>query len=141
MKNSFLNKDYKNWLVDFKNQIRNNQLKATLAVNAALINFYWEIGKMISEKEQVWGSKLIQQVSKDLKEEFPDLKGLSTRNLKYCIYFYNFYNNQFGQQLVAQIENTDIQKNTIGQQAVAQIPCGHNIVIFSKSKSIKEDFI
>lgn len=139
MKKAFLHKDYNNWLVDFKNEIRNNQLKATLAVNATLINFYWEIGKMISEKEKSWGNKLIEQVSTDLKEEFPDLKGLSTRNLKYCVYFYNFYNEELiGQQAVAQIQETDFNKFIIGQQLVAQIPWGHNIVIFSKSKSVKE---
>ena len=103
------NKDYYNWLKDLKVKIRTNQLKAILAVNATLINFYWEIGKMISEKEKVWGSKLIEQVSKDLKEEFPDLKGFSTRNLKYCKYFYNFYSAQIGQQAVAQFESDDYQ--------------------------------
>lgn len=156
MESSFLNKDYKNWLVDFKNQIRNNQLKATLAVNATLINFYWEIGKMISEKEQVWGNKLISILSKDLNVEFPDLKGFSERNLIYCRSFYNFYNNLIAQQLVAQtldntsqqipitqqavaqLQNIDNQENIIVQQAVAQIPWGHNIVIFSKSKTVKE---
>jgi hypothetical protein len=109
MKNSFLHKDYKNWLVDFKNQIQNNQLKATLAVNAVLINFYWKNGKMISEKEKVWESKLIERVSKDLKEEFPDLTGFSPRNLKYCKYFYNFYSSQILQQAVAQLKDANNQ--------------------------------
>ena len=134
------NKDYYNWLKDLKVKIRTNQLKAILAVNATLINFYWEIGKMISEKEKVWGSKLIEQVSKDLKEEFPDLIGFSTRNLKYCKYFYDFYSAQIGQQAVAQFERDDYQDIAIVQQLVAQIPWGHNIVIFTKSKVFEEAF-
>lgn len=158
MKELISNSDYKNWLIDLKSKIRVSQLKATLAVNVALISFYWDLGKMIFEKEKVWGSKLIDNLSKDLKEEFPEMTGLSVRNLKYCRSFYNFYNqNVFGQQPVAQIQNisnnteiiigqqavaqfetTDNQQNTFAQQSVAQIPWGHNILIFSKSKSLEE---
>lgn len=135
------NIDYSIWLTDLKSKIRTNQLKAALAVNAALINFYWEIGKMISEKEKVWGSKLIEQVSKDLKDEFPDLTGFSTRNLRYCMIFFEFYNDlSIVQQPVAQLQNYDYQDFIFVQQLVAQIPWGHNIVIFSKSKSSEEAF-
>ena len=141
MNTPIFNNDYGVWLKDLKTKIRTNQLKAALAVNAALINFYWEIGKMISEKEKVWGSKLIEQVSKDLKEEFPDLKGFSTRNLRYCMIFFEFYNDlSIVQQPVAQFQNIDYQNITFVQQLVAQIPWGHNIIIFSKSKSSDEAF-
>lgn len=78
--------------------------------------------------ESVWGSKLIERVASDLKEEFPDIKGLSISNLKYCKRFYLFYQIPIGQQVVDQI----------GQQAVDQIPWGHNILIFSKSRDLKE---
>lgn len=114
------NIEYKNWLVSLKSKIRQSQLKASLMVNVSLISFYWDLGKMISEKEKVWGSKLIFNLSKDLQSEFPDVKGFSERNLKYCRKFYEFYNGK------------------IGQQVVAQIPWGHNILIFTKSKDILE---
>lgn len=70
--------------------VRSAQVKAAIAVNSALIQFYWELGKMIAEKENIWGSKLIELVAKDLQDEFPDMKGLSTSNLKYCKRFYLF---------------------------------------------------
>lgn len=114
------NIEYKNWLVSLKSKIRQSQLKASLMVNVSLISFYWDLGKMISEKEKVWGSKLIFNLSKDLQSEFPDVKGFSERNLKYCRKFYEFYNGK------------------IGQQVVAQIPWGHNILIFTKSRDILE---
>jgi len=159
-----LTQDYKHWLHELKSKIRFTQAKAALAVNSALIHFYWDLGKMISEKEKVWGSKLINQISQDLKTEFPEMQGLSIRNLKYCIQFYSFYQHSIGQQLVAQlprtknvVENQDdvigqqlvaqlenspfISQQAVdqfGQQPVAQIPWGHNILIFSKSKDVDE---
>lgn len=77
---------------------------------------------MITEKQAQtpWGDKLIDQVAKDLKAEFPDMAGLSNSNLKYCKRFYTFY------------------QPSIGQQPVDQIPWGHNILIFSKSRDISE---
>ena len=115
-----IDKAYKDWLVDLKNKVRAAQLKAAVAVNSELIVLYWDLGKMITEKENTWGSKLIPNLSKDLKAEFPNMEGFSVSNLKYCKRFYLFYHNQIGQQLVA------------------QIPWGHNILIFSKSKDINE---
>ena len=61
-----LTTDYKQWLTELKSKIRSAQMKAAIAVNSALIQFYWELGKMIDEKENVWGTKLIDRVAKDL---------------------------------------------------------------------------
>jgi predicted nuclease of restriction endonuclease-like (RecB) superfamily len=137
-----LTQEYKHWLHELKSKIRSTQAKAALAVNSALIHFYWDLGKMISEKEKVWGSKLINQISQDLKAEFPEMQGLSTRNLIYCKHFYSFYQNTIVQQPVAQLPNTtnlvENQDFLIVQQPVAKIPWGHNILIFSKSKDVEE---
>ncbi|MDL2308906.1 DUF1016 N-terminal domain-containing protein [Bacteroidales bacterium OttesenSCG-928-B11] len=121
---------YKKWILELKNKIRSTQIKAAIAVNSALIEFYWELGKMISEKENVWGNKLIEQVAKDLQSEFPDMKGLSRSNLFYCKQFYLFYHEELIQQAVGQFM----------QQTVGQIPWGHNILVFSKSKNVEEAF-
>jgi len=97
-------KEYKNWLITLKSRIRQSQIKAAIAVNTALIEFYWDLGKMISEKERVWGSKLIEQVAKDLKQEFPDMQGLSRSDLFNAKKFYQFYNStQLVQQPVGPI--------------------------------------
>ena len=118
-----LDNSYKIWISELKLKIRSSQIKAAVAVNSTLINFYWELGKMITEKQHQssWGDKLLEQVSSDLREEFPDIQGLSTSNLKYCQRFYTFYN--------------DFE---IGQQPVDQLPWSHNIMIFTKSSSEKE---
>ncbi|MFV0555073.1 MAG: YhcG family protein [Mangrovibacterium sp.] len=119
---------YRKWISELKSKIRSTQIKAAVAVNSVLIEFYWELGKMIADKENVWGNKLIEQLAKDLKAEFPDMKGLSRSNLFYCKQFYIFYHTEIVQQPVGQFV----------QHPVAQIPWGHNILIFSKSKNIEE---
>ena len=151
-----LDATYKAWLIELKGKIRSTQIKAALAVNSTLIEFYWDLGKMISEKESVWGNKLIEQVAKDLKSEFPDMKGLSRRNLFNTQKFYNFYNQPIVQQVVALLQN-DIEEvkspisqqlvdqfkkdgckgDSIVQHLVAQIPWGHNILIFTKAKTVE----
>jgi predicted nuclease of restriction endonuclease-like (RecB) superfamily len=138
--------EYKNWLVELKNKICSTQIKATIAVNSALILFYWELGKMISEKASVWGGKLIERVAQDLKEEFPEIKGLSRRNLFNCKQFYKFYLPELVQQAVAlngnqnkiEFENNTIEPLDDVIQLLIQVPWGHNIFIFTKSKNREE---
>lgn len=141
---------YKDWLIELKQKVRTAQLKAAVAVNTELIMLYWELGKMITEKQTAWGSKFLEQLSQDLRTEFHDMQGFSERNLKYCRQFYQFYYPSIGQQLVAQLEQPNQTNDTpqivnpedfntlFRQQPVAQIPWGHNILIFSKSKSADE---
>lgn len=45
---------YRQWLTDLKNKIRSTQIKAAIAVNSMLVEFYWELGKMIAEKQTEW---------------------------------------------------------------------------------------
>ena len=115
------NKNYKNWIKELKSKIHSAQIKAALAVNSALIEFYFYLEKSISEKENVWGSKLIAQTSKDLKTEFPEMKGFSERNIKYCRRFYKFYNNSIGQQIVAQLQLLDNQSKSQEMQISQQL--------------------
>lgn len=126
-----LDTDYKDWIREIKSKIRTTQIKAAVVVNSTLILFYWELGKMISEKENVWGSKLIDQVAVDLKIEFPEMKGLSRSNLFYVKQFYKFYSTELVQQLVGLIEIPVFQ-------LITSIPWGQNILIFTKAKDINE---
>jgi predicted nuclease of restriction endonuclease-like (RecB) superfamily len=141
---SILTPEYKQWLAEIKNKVRSAQLKAATVVNSALIEFYWELGKMIVEKQEqtAWGDKVINQLSKDLQKEFTDIKGLSRSNLYYTKQFYLFYKEHNGQQPVDSLFHLSggkIVQQPVGQfvqQLVAQIPWGHNILIFSKSQTI-----
>ena len=126
-----ITQEYKQFLFDIKSKIQSAQLKAHIKVNEEMLKLYWEIGSMIisKQKESSWGDKILENISKDLKEEFPALQGFSLRNIHYMKKWVLFYSNsqqsvdEIVQQLVAQI---------------FQIPWGHNIHIISKVKNIDE---
>lgn len=146
--NLVLTKEYKTWLLELKQKVRNSQLKAAVKVNSEMLLFYWEFGADIVAKQvhSRWGERFLVQLSKDLMSEFPDMKGFSLSNLKYIKQWYLFYSDDktIGQQPVGQIMQPAISQfsdGSIAQQPVAQItqiPWGHNIAIISKCKNIKE---
>ncbi len=128
-------------LNQLKEKIKTAQTKAVLAVNNELLKVYWEIGNVISdqEKESGWGSKVIEKLAADLKMEFPGMKGLSPRNLRYMRDFSVAY-PQFviWQQPAAKLQNIDNQQDTIWQQAAAKLPWGHHLAILSKIGTTEE---
>ena len=118
------NIEYIEWLDKLKSRIRKTQIKAALSANTELLQLYWDIGKDLFDKKenQGWGNSIVDNLSKDLKTEFPNAQGFSRRNLFYMRSFYTFYKSDFKKV----------------QRLVAQIPWGHNIKIISKSSSINE---
>lgn len=126
--------DYQDWLNGIKQRVVSARLRVALAANRELIRFYWELGAQIADKQAQshWGDKLISQLSADLQKAFPDLKGLSSSNLKYCLRFYQFYAGAEG------VGNSRPDEIPFGQQPVDQIPWGHNILIFTKCRSLTE---
>jgi len=119
-----LDKSYLKFIDDLKNQIKTARIKAHLAVNRELILLYFNIGNSILKKQEKegWGSKVIERVAKDLRGEFPDMTGLSPRNILYMKQFAEKYENLIAQQPVAQL----------GQLPFFNIPWGHNVVIMDQ---------
>lgn len=111
--------EYTELLEELKIYLRQAQLKATLSVNSHMVITYWGMGKkiLLRQAEQGWGAKVIDNLAKDLKTEFPNMQGISARNLKYMRKFAETY--------------PDFE---IVQQAVAQISWGHNTVLMDKLK-------
>jgi predicted nuclease of restriction endonuclease-like (RecB) superfamily len=129
-----INSAYKDWLRELKANIKKSQIKASLAVNSELIQLYWNLGKQIVEKQEYaqWGSGFIDQLSKDLKEEFPNMGGFSAKNLRYCKAFYAFYgNSSIWQQLVAKLESIDNQDIVKVEQLVPKLQPIENTKQFS----------
>ena len=118
--------DYQQWLVAIKAQIQAAQQQAVLAVNRDLLMLYWRIGRDILNRQQKqgWGAKVIERLSQDLRTAFPELKGFSRANL---LYMRSFAENW-----------PDFEDNQIVQQAVGQIPWGHNLLLLSKLKDRKK---
>lgn len=126
-------KEYKKFLVELKEKVKNSQLKAAIKVNYELLNLYWELGKKITEKqkEYSWGDSFISNLSNDLKKEFPDMKGFSVQNLKNIRYWYLFYAEYLiGLQPVSQLKKIE--------NKIKSIPWGHNQRIMYKCKSVRE---
>ena len=97
---------YDSWLFEVKARIRNAQTRAALAVNAELVLLYWQIGREILERQNQrgWGGKVVEKLSSDLKREFPEMKGFSSRNLKYMRAFASAWPEiEFVQEVLAQI--------------------------------------
>ena len=83
---------YKEIFENVKNEILKSQYKAMQVVNKELIFMYWNIGKIILANSE-WGNKFIDNLSIDLKLEFPNSTGFSVRNLKYMRKFAEEYND------------------------------------------------
>lgn len=83
-----LPENYGEFLERLKQRFRSSQIQAALAVNQELIMLYWHIGQEISSNvnKKKWGSSVIERLSKDLKQEFPDMSGFSLCNLQYRIH-------------------------------------------------------
>jgi len=122
-----LDQNYRTWLKDLKDKVKQAQQRAFLNVNQEMLKLYWNLGKEITEKAEKanWGEKIVKRLSDDLRSEFPDIKGFSLRNIQYMVKWYKLY--AIVQQPVAQLENK-----------LFSIPWGHNIVILDKSSSLDE---
>lgn len=139
--NASLENNYVHVLTELKNKIKQAKSRVVLLANFELLKVYWEIGNIILQQQNIegWGSKIIDTLSKDLKAEFPDMQGLSVRNIKYMRAFSEAYPDfLIVQPLAAQLQNNDNQQLTIMQQAAAQLPWSHNIVLLERTKDLNE---
>lgn len=123
MENNLINEDYKNFIGEIKNKIRNSQYEAMRAVNKTLINLYWGIGQEIynQQQEKGWGKSIVELLAKELKKEFPDVQGFSASNLWRMRNFYLTYKD---------IENL--------APLVREISWTKNIAIVEKCKDLLE---
>jgi predicted nuclease of restriction endonuclease-like (RecB) superfamily len=114
---------YADWLIEIKNRVRSTQLRTVLAANSEMILLYWSIGNDILERQSKygWGSNVIGKLAKDLRLEFPEIKGFSPRNLSYMKAFAEAW-----------------QDRQFLQRAVAKLPWGHNIKILENISGHEE---
>ena len=164
-----LDNDYVNWIEDIKHRYRAAQVKASVKVNAEKLLFNWELGRDLVYKkaEERWGAGVVEQVSLDLKREFPDAEGFSAPNLWFMKKWYLFYASaeaqaklhqlgremellklyQHGIEIASTSPNqvASVGNDTILQQPTAEFPSAfafvpwrHHVEIISKCKSIDE---
>lgn len=124
MSNIKSNKEpYAHWLKEVKERVRTARLKVAMAANSELLVFYWDLGKMMHQLSIItqWGNNWMANLSKDLRDEFPDMEGFSKTNLYNMKRLYEFYrNDEFFHQLGG------------------KIPWRHHVEILTKSKTMEE---
>jgi predicted nuclease of restriction endonuclease-like (RecB) superfamily len=106
-------------LKELKQRIAGERLRAVLTANAGMVRLYWDIGKAIlsRQSDEGWGAKVIDRLSADLRQAFPDMKGLSPRNLKYMRAFAEAW-----------------PERSMVQETLAQITWYHNIALIEQIK-------
>ena len=114
--------DYFEWITNLKKRIAGTRQRIIMAANEEQIRLYYEIGKDIlnKQKQEKWGTKVIDRIAGDLREEFPEIKGFSSSNLKYMRYFAK--------------ECPDLK---IGQQPADLLPWFHIIAILTNIRDSK----
>ncbi len=139
---------YAEMLAGIKSRVQTARVRAGLAANRELVLLYWDIGRVVAERQssEGWAASVIDRLSMDIRRDFPDLKGFSARNIWRMISFYIAYREQIINlpQAVAEIGNVD--KNEIWPPLVAklddrpdlppvlQLPWAHNVLLIEKIK-------
>ena len=157
-----IDSDYADWIADIKNRYRSAQVKAAVKVNAEKLLFNWQMGRDLVQKkaEERWGTGVVEQVSLDLKREFPDADGFSTSNLWYMKKWYLFYTQ--GEEEILHQASAELQMlekhhvaklhqvggefsseklHQVGGEfplPFALVPWRHHVEIITKCKSIEE---
>ena len=116
-------KKYAALLASIKQRIQTAQVRAAVAVNQELVVLYWGIGREIltRQKQEGWGTGVIERLAKDLRSAFPDMRGLSPRNLGYMKAFAEAWADE-----------------SILQAPLAKLPWYHNLTLLEKVKSSEE---
>jgi len=162
-----LDAEYAEWIAEVKHRYRSAQVKAAVRVNSEKLLFNWQLGRdlVMKKAEERWGNGVVEQVSLDLKREFPNEDGFSTSNLWYMKKWYLFYSNDADteklQRLVGELQASINQERIKLQRPIGEIvkqpvseiwnttstnfplpfalvPWGQHIEIVSRSKSIEE---
>lgn len=158
-----LDAEYAEWIAEVKHRYRSAQTKAAVKVNGEKLLFNWQMGRDLSLKkaEERWGAGVVEQVSLDLRREFPKEDGFSARNLRYMKQWYQYYTTEAAklQRPVAEIiavAGMDVNPQKL-QRPIAEfkktnqspadetfplpfalIPWGQHIEIFTRSESLEE---
>ena len=155
--------DYAEWIADIKSRYRSAQVKAAVKVNAEKLLFNWQLGRDLVQKkaEERWGAGVVEQVSLDLKREFPDAEGFSTSNLWFMKRWYSFYTTNVNPKILQQFADNvqhssqqtvsklyqvgkEIREKILYQDGkefplpFALVPWRHHIEILYRCKSIDE---
>ena len=151
--------EYVEWLSNVKARFRQSQIKASIRVNTAMLEFYWSIGRdlVALRAEKRWGAGVVKQFALDMRQAFPNETGFSDTNVKYMKRWYSFYYERVtkGQQVAGQMKG-DKKRHQLGDQIetakkshqvgdqlempelFGKVPWRHHVQIFSHCATLDE---
>lgn len=158
---------YVQWMADIKQRFRQSQVKASVHVNTAMLEFYWSVGRdlVALRAEERWGAGVVKQFALDMRQAFPGETGFSYSNVKYMKQWYSYYYERVtksqlpiglighqaggqleviekGQQVADQVERLEKSHQVGGQlempEVFGRIPWKHHVHIISKCQSLDE---
>ena len=151
--------EYVEWLSNVKARFRQSQIKASIRVNTAMLEFYWSIGRdlVALRAEKRWGAGVVKQFALDMRQAFPNETGFSDTNVKYMKRWYSFYYERVtkGQQVADQMKG-DKKRHQLGDQIetakkshqvgdqlempelFGKVPWRHHVQIFSHCATLDE---
>jgi len=144
-----IDNEYAAWLSKVKQDFRSSQAKAAIRVNSAMLEFYWNLGRDIERlhAEAKWGTSFFENLSLDLRAEFPQQKGFSVTNLKYIKRWYLFYyervvirqqgSDELGNDIIAEFRQNDSDELYMPKY-FSLIPWWHHIDVFTKCQTLQE---
>lgn len=130
-----LDQEYRGWIQELGERYRKSQIKAALRVNNEMLLFYWSIGKDIIDKRanSKWGNKFFKNMSSDLMDMIPNVKGFSPTNLRYMVRFYELFQDI---EIVLQVG----EQFNVTYNKVFMIPWGHIKLLIDKCHDNPEKF-
>ena len=154
--------EYREWLLEIKNRYRNTQIKAAVKVNSEQLLFNWQLGRdlVTLRAEEKWGKGVVEQLSLDLQDAFPNVKGFSARNLWFMKLWYSFYStnpeteslnlsldenahvsNEKLKQVASEIQNQKLKQHDSElpfPPLFGYVPWMHHVLIIQKCKTAGE---
>lgn len=134
-------KEYSQLLGRLKERFRRSQIKAAVKVNTEMLEFYWSMGREISQLYQSakWGTAFFDCLSLDLKTEFPNQTGFSSANIRYTKRWFEFYNQR---DIILHQPGEEFRQQAVDELEMpvefGQVPWKHHVYIFTHSKSVAE---
>lgn len=130
--------DYSTLLADVRERISQARTRAIWALNSELIRLYWGVGQMLDQRQQSegWGSGVIPRLALDIRNEMPDIKGFSARNIKTMLAFYREYPKLFRQPSIVQTASAQLPTSEEEDIAFAKLPWSHNVLLIQKIKDM-----
>lgn len=134
-------KEYAKLLGRLKERFRRSQIKAAVKVNTEMLEFYWSMGREISQLYQSakWGTAFFDCLSLDLKTEFPNQTGFSSANIRYTKRWFEFYNQR---DIILHQPGEEFRQQAVDELEMpvefGQVPWKHHVYIFTHSKSVAE---